>query len=128
MQLRAQFTGNVTNEPTVKKIGAKETPLKELRVAVNHDKKNEAGVFEKTGETSWVKIKLWSDRANEDWRKGDLISYDGTLIEKHWGEDGKGRQLESDYIAELELKYRKDDSPTPAGGDGFVPEEFASGF
>lgn len=128
MQLKAEFSGNVTNVPEVKKIGAKETPLKELRVAVNHDRKNkETGEFEKTGDTTWVTVKLWGDRAYEDFRKGDLVKYEGTLVEKHFGEDGKGRQLESDWIESLDVLYRKDADSAPVD-DGFVPTGFGSGF
>lgn len=110
MQLKAEFTGNVTNDPEVKFIGAKETPLQELRVAINHDKKNrETGEFEKTGDTTWVVVKLWGDRAeDESFEKGDLIRFSGTLVEKHWGDDGKGRTLESDRVESLELVYRKE--------------------
>lgn len=126
MQLKAEFSGNVTNVPEVKKIGAKETSLKELRVAINHDRKNkETGEYEKTGDTTWVTVKLWGDRANEDFRKGDLVTYSGTLVEKHFGEDGQRRQLESDWIESLDVKYRKDDAPVD---DGFVPAGFGSGF
>lgn len=125
MQVRAQFTGNVTNEPEVRKIGAKETPLKELRVAVNHDRKNkETGEYEKTGDVTWVSVKLWGDRANEDFRKGDLIEFDGTIVEKHFQkrDDTEGRGLESDYIATLTVKYRKDGNNAPAATQGaFVP-------
>lgn len=110
MQLKAEFTGNVTNEPTIREVGAKNTPLKELNVAINHDKKNkDTGEYERTGDTTWVTIKLWGDKASEDFRKGDLVSYDGTIVEKTFTrKDGtEGRRLESDYVGDLEVKYRK---------------------
>lgn len=117
MQVKVQFTGNVTNEPEVKTIGAKNTALKELRIAVNHDRKNkDTGEYEKTGDTTWIAVKLWGDRANEDFQKGDLIEYDGTIVEKHFEKrDGtEGRQLESDWVNTLTVKYRKDGAPAAA--------------
>lgn len=118
MQLKAEFSGNVTNEPEVKTIGAKNTPLKELNVAINHDRKNrDTGDYEKTGDTTWVTVKLWGERANEQFGKGDLISYEGTLVEKHFQKrDGtEGRRLESDYIANVEVKYSKSGSNSSTG-------------
>lgn len=118
MQLKAEFQGNVTNEPDVKTIGAKNTPLKELNVAINHDRKNrDTGEYEKTGDTTWVTVKLWGERANEQFGKGDLISYEGTLVEKHFQKrDGtEGRRLESDYIANVEVKYSKSGGNSSAG-------------
>jgi single-stranded DNA-binding protein len=110
MQLKAQFTGNVTNEPEIRTVGAKNTALKELNIAINHDKKNkETGEYERTGDTTWVTVKLWGDRANEEFGKGDLVEFDGTVVEKVFPrKDGtEGRRLESDYVASLTVKYRK---------------------
>lgn len=113
MQVKVQFTGNVTNEPTIREIGAKNTPLKELVVAVNHDKKNkDTGEYERTGDTTWITVKLWGDRASEQFGKGDLIEYDGTIVEKAFTrKDGtEGRRLESDYVGSLVVKYSKNAS------------------
>lgn len=110
MQVKAQFTGNVTNEPTIREIGDKKTPLKELVVAVNHDKKDKAtGEYVRTGDTTWITVKLWGDRASEQFGKGDLVEYDGTIVEKAFTrKDGtEGRRLESDYVASLVVKYSK---------------------
>lgn len=115
MQLKAEFTGNVTNIPEVKSIGSKQTPLKELRVAINHDRKNkDSGEYEKTGDVTWVTVKLWGDRADEDFQKGDLVSFSGTLVEKHFGENG--RALETDWVESVEVKYRKENAEALAGG------------
>jgi len=111
MQLRAQFTGSVTNEPEVRNVGANNTALKELNVAINHDKKNrDTGEYERTGDTTWVRISLWGDRSEMDFRKGDMVEFDGTLIEKSFQrKDGTdGRRLEADYVAKLDVKFRKD--------------------
>jgi single-stranded DNA-binding protein len=110
MQVKAQFTGNVTNEPELKTVGTKNTPLKELNIAVNHDKKNrDTGEYERTGDTTWITVKLWGEAANQIIGKGDLVEFDGTIVEKHFQrKDGtEGRRLESDYVAALTVKYSK---------------------
>ena len=116
MQLKAVLTGNVTNEPEVRQVGAKGTNLKELNIAVNHDKKNkDTGEYEKTGDTTWVQVNLWGDNAAGDFRKGDLVEFNGTLIEKRFPKkDGtEGRRLESDYVESLTVKFRKDSVEEP---------------
>lgn len=122
MQVKAQFTGNVTNEPTIREIGDKKTKLKELVVAINHDKKNkDTGEYERTGDTTWVTVKLWGDRASEVFGKGDLIEYDGTIVEKAFTrKDGtEGRRLESDYVASIVVKYSKNNTPVSAEEEPF---------
>lgn len=129
MQLKATFTGNVTNEPTVQSIGAKRTSLKELVVAINHDKKNrDTGAFEPTGDTTWVTVKLWGERADLDFQKGDLIDYEGTLVEKHFTrkDQTEGRRLESDYVESVTVKYRKDGAAAPKASA--VRQPVVSGF
>jgi single-stranded DNA-binding protein len=123
MQLRAQFTGSVTNEPEVRHVGQNNTALKELNVAINHDKKNkETGEYERTGDTTWVRVSLWGERSALDFRKGDMVEFDGTLVEKTFQrKDGsEGRRLEADYIADLNVKFRKDS----ASGVADVGEPF----
>jgi len=113
MQVRAQFTGNVTNVPEIKQVGAKNTPLKELNIAVNHDKKNkDTGEYEKTGDTTWVTVKLWGEAASQEIGKGDLVEFDGTIVEKAFTrkDNTEGRRLESDYVATLVVKYSKNAS------------------
>ena len=129
MQLRATFTGNVTNEPTVQAIGQKQTPLKELVVAINHDRKNrDTGEYEQTGDTTWITVKLWGERADLDFQKGDLVEFEGTLVEKHFTKrDGtEGRRLESDYVESVTVKYRKDGATAPKASA--VRQPVVSGF
>ena len=122
MQVKAQFTANVTNAPEIREVGAKNTPLKELNLAINHDKKNkDTGEYERTGDTTWVTVKLWGDRASEDYRKGDLVEFDGTIVEKAFTrKDGtEGRRLESDYVGSLVVKFRKDGAPIASEEEPF---------
>lgn len=109
MQLKAEFTGNVTNEPEVQLIGAKETPLQELRVAINHDRKNkDTGEYEKTGDVTWVTVKLWGSLAeDQEFEKGDLVRFSGTLANKKW-KNGEGSTLESEWVESIDLVYRKE--------------------
>lgn len=122
-----KLVGRVTNQPEVRHIGQNNTPLKELNVAVNHRRKNrDSGEYEDTGDTTWVTIKLWADRSEEDYVKGDLIEFAGSLVEKHFARRGEteetatGRRLESDWIDSLEIKFPSRDRDN-AGDDGFTP-------
>jgi single-stranded DNA-binding protein len=122
-----KLIGNVTNVPEVKTIGNKNTPLKELNVAVNHQRKNkDSGEYEKTGDTSWITVKLWGERAQEDFVKGDLIEFAGSLVEKAFKRnDGTdGRRLETDYVESISIKYPSKDRSAPVGATadaGFTP-------
>lgn len=124
-QFRAEFTGNVTNVPEVREIGQKNTPLKELNVAINHDRKNkDTGEFEKTGDTTWVTVKLWGEKADLDIQKNDLVEFNGTVVEKTFPRKDatEGRRLESDWVESIVVKYRKDSD------DSFIPKTSGGGF
>lgn len=133
------FVGNITNEPEIKLIGTKQTPLKELNLAANARRKNkESGEFEpvldKDGKqkVSWLTVKLWGDRANEDFVKGDLVEYVGSAQEEHFEKrDGTpGRRLESDYIESVTVKYASKNRTEPVGATadaGFIPAPTADG-
>jgi hypothetical protein len=116
--------GSVTNEPEVRRVGQKETALKELNVAINHDKKNkETGEYERTGDTTWVRMSsLWGERSNLDFRKGDMVEFDGTLLRKRSNVRMALRavRLEADYVEKLDVKFRKDS----ASGVADVGEPF----
>jgi single-stranded DNA-binding protein len=137
MQMKVKLSGNITNDPTVQLVGARNTALMELNVAVNHDRKNkDTGEYEKTGDTTWVLVKLWGDTAENakdeaQYQKGDLINFEGTLVEKHYklSNGTEGRKLESDWIETLTVLYRKGGSSVEAGGSGgFAPDNVAPGF
>lgn len=127
------FVGNVTNEPEVKLIGAKQTPLKELNLAANARRKNrDTGEYEPVLDSSgkqkvsWLTVKLWGDRASEDFVKGDLVEYVGSAQEEHFTKrDGsEGRRLESDYIESVTVKYPSKNRSEPVGATadaGFIP-------
>lgn len=115
-RINAVFSGNVVAEPTKKDING--TPLLEFPVYVNHTKKNrDSGEYEKTGDTSKIRVTVWRDLADSlDVKMGDLVEVNGTLVEKEFQkQDGTvGRSLQTDYIESVVVKYRKDEGSTIA--------------
>lgn len=115
-RINAVFSGNVVAEPTKKDING--TPLMEFPVYVNHTKKNrDSGEYEKTGDTSKIRVTVWRDLAESlDVKMGDLVEVNGTLVEKEFQkQDGTvGRSLQTDYIESVVVKYRKDEGSTIA--------------
>ena len=134
MQIKVKLSGNITNDPRVQSIGAKGTALMELNVAVNHDRKNrDTGEYEKTGDTTWILVKLWGATAeealdNDTYRKSDLIEFEGTIVEKHYklSNGTEGRKLESDWVESVTVIFRKD--ATAQADSGFAPAGVKPGF
>lgn len=123
-QVKATFTGNIVAAPDLR-----ETPsgasLLEFPVYVNHTKKNrDTGDYEKTGDTTKIRVTLWGDLAsNTDVQQGDLVEVVATLVEKEFPKkDGTvGRSLQTDYVESVIVKHRK--TGAPAGG-GFEEQPF----
>ena len=115
-RINAVFSGNVVADPTKKDING--TSLLEFPVYVNHTKKNrDSGEYEKTGDTSKIRVTVWRDLADSlDVKMGDLVEVNGTLVEKEFQkQDGTvGRSLQTDYIESVVVKYRKDEGSTIA--------------
>jgi single-stranded DNA-binding protein len=109
-QVKAVFTGGIVAEPERREVNG--ASLLEFPVYVNHSKKNkETGEYEPTGDTTKVKVTLWRELAdNTDVRKGDLVEVSGTIVEKEFDKkDGtKGRQIQTDWVESVVVKYRKD--------------------
>lgn len=120
-RINAVFTGNVVAEPTRKDVNG--TSLLEFPVYVNHTKKNrDTGEYEKTGDTSKIRVTVWRDLAESlDVKMGDLVEVHGSLIEKEFNkQDGSaGRSLQTDYIESVVVKYRKDGAAVEAGNEPF---------
>lgn len=125
-QVKATFSGNIVAAPDLR-----ETPngasLLEFPVYVNHTKKNrDTGDYEKTGDTTKIRVTLWGDLAtNTDVRQGDLVEIVATLVEKEFNKkDGTtGRSLQTDYVESVVVKHRKDGSSASASA-GFDEEPF----
>jgi single-stranded DNA-binding protein len=109
-QVKAVFTGGIVAEPERREVNG--ASLLEFPVYVNHSKKNkDTGEFVPTGDTTKVKVTLWRELAdNTDVRKGDLVEVSGTIVEKEFDKkDGtKGRQIQTDWVESVVVKYRKD--------------------
>ena len=114
-RISAVFSGNVVADPTKKDING--VSLLEFPVYVNHTKKNkDTGEYEKTGDTSKIRVTVWRDLADTlDIKKNDLVEVHGTLIEKEFAkQDGTtGRSLQTDYIESVVVKFRKDEDNQP---------------
>jgi len=114
-RINAVFSGNVVAEPTRKEVNG--TILLEFPVYVNHTKKNrDTGEYEKTGDTSKIRVTAWRDLAESlDVKMGDLVEVHGTLIEKEFQkQDGTtGRSLQTDYLDSVVVKYRKQGDSEP---------------
>jgi single-stranded DNA-binding protein len=123
--IKAIFTGSIVAEPELKetKNGIKKL---EFPVYVNHARKNkETGTWATTGDVSKIRVTLWANRAQDDFRKGDLVEVSATIIEKEYTKrDGTaGRSLQTDYIEEITLKHRKDGNSVPSIRTGGFDED-----
>lgn len=123
--IKAIFTGSIVAEPELKetKNGIKKL---EFPVYVNHARKNkETGSWSPTGDVSKIRVTLWADRANDDFRKGDLVQVSATIVEKEFTKrDGTaGRSLQTDFIEEIILKHRKNGNSVAAISTGAFDED-----
>ena len=125
-QVKATFTGNVVAKPDLRETQSG-TALLEFPVYVNHTKKNrDTGSYDKTGDTTKIRVTLWGDLANNtDVEQGDLVEVVATLVEKEFEKkDGTiGRSLQTDYVESVVVKYRKDGSSVSASA-GFDEQPF----
>lgn len=126
-QIKVTFSGAVVAEPEKKQVGG--SNLLEFPVYVNHTKKSkDSGDYEPTGEVSKIRVTLWREKAEmSDVQKGDIVEVVGTLVERNFTrKDGtEGRQLQTDYVESVIVKYRKDQKSsgtTPADWDKFVAQ------
>lgn len=114
-RISAVFTGNIVADPERREVGG--ANLLEFPVYVNHTKKNrESGEYEKTGDTSKIRVTLWRDLANSvDVKKNDLVEVHATLVEKEFQKkDGTpGRSLQTDWVEHVIVKHRKQDDTEP---------------
>lgn len=123
--IKAIFTGSIVAEPELKetKNGIKKL---EFPVYVNHARKNkDTGTWSPTGDVSKIRVTLWANRAQDDFRKGDLVEVSATLVEKEYTKrDGTaGRSLQTDFIDSVTLKHRKDGNSVPSMKVGAFDED-----
>lgn len=119
-QIKAEFSGAVVADPEVREVGGNK--VLEFPVYVNHDRKNaQSGDYEPTGDVSKIRVSLWRDLAGTDIRKNDIVRLNATLVEKEFDKrDGtKGRSLQTGFVNEIEVVFRKNDAPRADAG--FIP-------
>lgn len=113
-QIKVTFSGSVVAEPERKQVAGNN--VLEFPVYVNHTKKNrDSGNYEPTGEVSKIRVTLWREKAEmSDVQKGDIVEIVGTIVERNFTRrDGtEGRQLQTDYVESVVVKYRKDSKPS----------------
>ena len=84
--------GNLTRDPELRHAG--NTPVCELRLAVNREWKNKAG--EKQKDTCYVDVTAWAAQADSCKRflaKGSKVLVEGSLELEEWeAKDGSGRR------------------------------------
>lgn len=118
-QIKATFSGSVVAEPEKKEVAG--NALLEFPVYVNHSKKNkDTGEYEPTGEVSKIRVTLWREKAEmSDVQKGDIVEVVATMIERNFTrKDGtEGRQLQTDYVDSVVVKYRKDGGASKSQDD-----------
>lgn len=126
--VKVEFIGSVVAEPETKDVGG--NAVLEFPVYINDQRKDKnTGDYVDTGDVTKVRVSLWRDLAGSDIRKGDLVEIKGSLVEKEFQKrDGTaGRQLQTKFVNEVRLVWRKDGAPAaptaeaPAGfgGGGF---------
>lgn len=117
----ATFDGGIVAEP--ERIG-KDGQGVGFPVYVHEQRKNnETNTYEDTGNTSKIQVALWGDLAASDVRYGDIVEIDASLHEREYEKkDGsKGRQLETQFVNSVIVKYRKGGEPTGAADGSDVP-------
>jgi single-stranded DNA-binding protein len=116
--IKATFSGSIVADPEMKTVG--QSNVLEFPVYVNHTRKNkDTGEYEKTGEVSKIRVNLWREKADmADVQKGDIVEVVGSLIEKTFNrKDGsEGRQLQTDFVESVTVKFRKDGVTPKASG------------
>lgn len=106
-QVKVTFSGGVVAAPERKNLGGADAL--QFPVYVNHTKKNkDTGEYDKTGDTTKIRVTLWRDLANEDIQQGDIVEIEGTLVEKEFQkQDGStGRALQTEYVNSIVVKHR----------------------
>jgi len=86
--------GNLVKDPEIRYVGTSQTPVSDLRVAVNRIWKSAKG--EKKQETLFIDVAVWARSAElavQYLKKGRLFGVEGRLAMDEWtGADGRKNQ------------------------------------
>lgn len=118
-KIHATFDGRIVADIEAREVGT--STVYEFPVYINHRRKNkQTGEYEDTGDTSKIRVSVWNERP--DVQKGDVVEVVGSLVEKEWQKkDGTtGRQLQTEYVESVTVKYRRDGDRTSANADSAI--------
>ena len=122
------LTGNIGQDPEIKKVGEKAIATFTLATSEFHKDKN----GERKTETQWHNIKIWSPLAeiSEKWlKKGSKIYVEGKIVYESWDDkDGIKHYKTSILVDKLEMLGNKSDSTSSAPAtesktDGFEAQQ-----
>lgn len=113
MSIKGAVTGNIVAAPEDRRISDKFSILTFPVYANRRVKNRETGEYENDPQgTTKLTIELKFDQ-REQWlgklQKGDLVTVTGSFFEREYDKkDGsKGRQLQSDFVESVEVKFSK---------------------
>lgn len=121
MANRVILTGNIGQDPEVKRVGDKSIATFTLATSKSYKDKN----GEKKTDTQWHNLKMWSPLADiaEKWlKKGSKIYVEGEIVYENWDDkDGVKHYKTSILVNNLEMLGSKPESSNsaPAKTDGF---------
>lgn len=113
MTIKGSATGNIVAEPEDKKLSDKFSILEFPLYANRRVKNRDTNEYENDPQgTTKITVQLKFDQ-REQWlgklQKGDLVTVTGSFFEREYDKkDGsKGRQLQSDFVESVEVKFSK---------------------
>ena len=123
---RVTITGNLTSDPELRALPSG-TSVCQLRVAVNHSRKNEStGQWEE--EPNYFDVTVFGkqgDNCANYLSKGRPVAVDGRLRWSEWeARDGSGKRQKVEIVAQtVQFLGSRGDAPQGNGGSGgFAPQ------
>jgi len=127
MSIKGAVTGNIVAAPEDRRISDKFSILTFPVYANRRVKNRETGEYENDPQgTTKLTIELKFDQ-REQWlgklNQGDLVTVTGSFFEREYDKkDGsKGRQLQSDFVESIEVKFSKSGNSAPVAATGEEP-------
>lgn len=111
---RVLLIGNLARDPEIRFAGATQTPVTELRLAVNSEHRTAKG--EKKEEVLFVDVQAWSKAAENAvavLKKGRLVAVEGRLMQDEWTDKG-GERRSKIYVKSERIIYLPDRTPRVA--------------
>lgn len=125
---RVIVTGNLCKDPELRYAGSTQTPVSDLRVAINRAWKSAKG--EKREDTVFIDVVAWgrtAETAVQYLKKGRQILVEGRLQQSDWtATDGRKMsriRIVCDRLVFLPQGERSSAEPAPPAESGAEPEE-----